>query len=65
MRKYFYDREQPPTDAVEFARALAIAELTADFMDHIAEHIDEMGWSAWEEWEAYFGDLRNQSLCPR
>ena len=61
MRKYFYDREPPPTDAVELARALAIAELMTDFMDHVAEHIDEMDPSAWEEWEAYFKDLRDQS----
>jgi hypothetical protein len=62
MRKYFYDGYPPPTDPLELARALAIAELLADFMDHVAEHIDELEDSAWEEWKAYFGEFRQSQV---
>lgn len=57
MRKYFYEAVPPPTDPVELARAQAIAELLADFMDHVAEHITSIDHSAWQQWRAYFREL--------
>jgi hypothetical protein len=65
MRKYFYSQVAPPTDPVELAQAQAIAELLADFMEHVADHIDDIDDTAWVQWEAYFLELKKNSEVLR
>jgi hypothetical protein len=65
MHKYFYTRHPAPADPTELARAFAIAELLADFMDHVAEHINELEKSAWTEWVEYFVEFRDSDVFTR